>query len=534
MHWLLLTAVLAPVGAAAAGVLAEILTGGRPGPASRALAVGAGVALAAAVGLAAAVAAAGPVAVGLPGSALPVLEADRLGVVLLLLVTGVGTVVAAFARRYLQGDPAATRHALGAGLLLSASAALATAATLVSLAAAWSGAGLALCLLLGCARGVAGTRSAVVRTAATTAVGDLALWTAVGVLVLDGGDRRLTDLAPAAAGLGTGAGAAVACLLVVAALARSAQLPLGRWLPATVAAPTPVSALLHAGVVNAGGVLMVRTAPVVGASGWATHLALAAGATTAVVMTLAMLARPDVKGALAASTAGQMGLMVAACALGWWAAAVVHLVAHGAFKATLFLASGSAVQAAGRAAAAPRPVRAAPAGTPLVAAALAAGATALAVAVVPGHASGASGVVLAVLAWATGAALARGWLRRVPTPRGVAAAAAALLALVPAHLLVTTSVAAFLAPALPAAPAAAPSALLLLVPAAAAVLLTAVLSGRVPARLRSWQVPLHARALAAGSPSPSPVRTAARRRSPGRPPVLVPAPPVPSSLGARP
>ena len=133
-------------------------------------------------------------------------------------------------------------------------------------------------------------------------------------------------------------------LVVVAALSRSAQFPFHRWLPATLAAPTPVSALLHAGVVNAGGILLIRLAPL-SRREVAQALTIAAGAATMVYGATIMLVKPDVKGALAHSTTAQMGFMILTCGLGLWAAAVIHLVAHGFYKSTLFLSSGSAVAA---------------------------------------------------------------------------------------------------------------------------------------------------------------------------------------------
>ena len=131
-------------------------------------------------------------------------------------------------------------------------------------------------------------------------------------------------------------------LVVLAALSRSAQVPFHRWLPATLAAPTPVSALLHAGVVNAGGILIIRMAPLA-TDDLARALTIVAGAATMAYGAAVMIVKPDVKGALAHSTTAQMGFMILTCGLGLWAAAVIHLVAHGFYKATLFLSSGSAV-----------------------------------------------------------------------------------------------------------------------------------------------------------------------------------------------
>ncbi|MBA2349286.1 MAG: sodium:proton antiporter, partial [Solirubrobacterales bacterium] len=307
-----------------------------------------GVAFLLGVLLAAAVLADGPVSAVFEradGRAVGGLYADRLSAVLVLLVCAVSGVVQAFAQRYLRADPRAGRFFAATGLLTAATLALVTSATLIGLAIAWSLAGLALLALLGLYAELPAAREGVRRTARAFALGDLALWAAVVVALFTWGNLDLRSLGAQLPRIADDelALAVVACGLVIAALARSAQLPFGRWLPATLAAPTPVSALLHAGVVNAGGVLLVRLAPLFGASQVATHLAFAAGAATALYGTSLMLVKPDVKGGLAHSTMGQMGFMIMVCGLGAFAAVIFHLVAHGMYKATLFLGSGAAV-----------------------------------------------------------------------------------------------------------------------------------------------------------------------------------------------
>jgi NADH:ubiquinone oxidoreductase subunit 5 (subunit L)/multisubunit Na+/H+ antiporter MnhA subunit len=461
------------------------------------------------------------------GSAAAGLVADRLGVVLLLLTTGVSAVVQGFARRYLRGDPRAARFSAATGLLTAATAAAVTAVTLVGLALAWTVAGTALCLLLGVHRESAAARAGVRRTARAFLVGDAALWVAVAVVVIGWGDLDLRQ--PVPADLPAGVAAVVACLVVVAALARSAQVPFHGWLPVTLAAPTPVSALLHAGVVNAGGVLLVRTGPLVGSAAPAMHLAFAAGAVTAVYGTVLMLTRPDVKGALAHSTVAQMGFMVMACGLGWYAAAVVHLVAHGLYKATLFLGSGSAVHRHVRhLRAAPRPPLTPTARSALAAGAVVAPAAVLAVtaALLPGAVGKPGTAPLLVFAWATAAWVGWGWLRRRPTPAGAAVALAALAALLPAYVLLVDALTAFLGPLPPAPAAAAPALLVPVVLVMAAVAAVRLL----PAHplLAGLHRALYVRALVDAHPA-VPRRAPAAPRSRPVPPVLVPA-----SEGARP
>jgi len=107
--------------------------------------------------------------------------------------------------------------------------------------------------------------------------------------------------------------------------------------------PTPVSALMHAGIVNAGGFLFNRFAPVFIHAPDALHLAFLVGLVTALIGSALMLTQNDIKKSLGYSTMGQMGFMIMECGLGAFSLAVYHLIAHGLFKATLFLGSGSVI-----------------------------------------------------------------------------------------------------------------------------------------------------------------------------------------------
>ena len=346
------------------------------------------------------------------------LFANRITGVLLLLVCGVSCIVQAFARGYLHGDMRVRRFYALTGLLTAATLATVSAATLVGLGVAWTLAGVSLCLLLDMYRGLPAARQGTRRTAIAFAIGDGALWAAIVVALVNWGDLDLRHLGEQARTL-SGNQALVgvfSCLVLVAALARSAQLPLQRWLPATLAAPTPVSALLHAGVINAGGILLVRLSGLFGTSHVASTLAFCLGAATVVYGTVLMLAKPDIKGALAHSTIGQMGFMIMTCGLGAFAAAVFHLVAHGMYKASLFLGSGAAVHRHVRhTKAPPRPIasQAEAAMTALFAGAFAGAAVLSAAAVLHPHVGGRSGSgALLVFAWATAAAATWGILRR--------------------------------------------------------------------------------------------------------------------------
>lgn len=353
------------------------------------------------------------------------LSADPLAVVLLLLVFGVSAIVQTFALRYLAGDPRATWFTGGAGLLTGAAAGMVTAGTLIGLAVFWTATGVALCLLLAMYRDLPAARDGVRRTVTAFVIGDLALWAAVGLATAAWGRIDLT--AARAGQFGGPLLPLLACLVVVAALSRSAQIPFHRWLPATLAAPTPVSALLHAGVVNAGGILLIKTSFVFASSALATHIAFFAGAATAVYGTALMLSKPDVKGALAQSTTGQMGFMIMTCGLGAWVATLFHLLAHSMYKASLFLGSGSALSSESRRLRAPGP---AAGGMPRAGRAIVS-----VLAPVPPLAGFAillypdpnpTSAALLAFAWATFAWITDGWLARSPGAKGLAGAASAL------------------------------------------------------------------------------------------------------------
>ncbi len=385
------------------------------------------------------------------GEAVLGLVADRVTSVLLLLVLGVSAVVQAFAGRYLGGDVRAGRFFNGANLLTFSTALMVTSVTFIGLAIAWTVAGISVVLLLAMYSGFEAAREGVRRAVRIFVIGDVAIWAAVILATIEWGSLDLRTLGQSGPEL---AGASmlvpVACLLVVAAMARSAQLPLQSWLPATLAVPTPVSALLHAGVVNAGGILLVRLSPVFGASSEATHLAFFAGAATTVYGTALMLSKTDVKGALAHSTMGQMGFMIMTCGLGAYAAAVFHLFAHGMYKATLFLGSGAAVHSKVRHAKAPPVGTATPAAKAfsiaLAAAVPAAVLLIFAELLYPDRSSGANALLL--FAWATGAWILYGWGRRHASVVGALSGAGLVTLAAGAYVLLLSSVSEFMAPAL--------------------------------------------------------------------------------------
>ncbi|MFB6283099.1 MAG: proton-conducting transporter membrane subunit [Halobacteria archaeon] len=131
--------------------------------------------------------------------------------------------------------------------------------------------------------------------------------------------------------------------ILLAAMIQSALVPFHSWLMASMTAPTPASALMHAGFVNAGGILLVRFAPVVNFEPGFMLVVVLAGASSALLGKLMKTVQTDVKGMLGCSTVGQMGFMIMQAGLGFFAAAITHLILHGFYKAYQFLSSGSNV-----------------------------------------------------------------------------------------------------------------------------------------------------------------------------------------------
>lgn len=147
-------------------------------------------------------------------------------------------------------------------------------------------------------------------------------------------------------GMDIDAATALTLLMFIGAMGKSAQFPLHLWLPSSLFAPTPVHGLLHAGIINAGGFMINRMAPIFGMSSTTLHVAFMIGTMTAVLGASMMLVQNDIKKTLGLSTIGQMGYMIMECGLGAFSLAVFHLIAHGLFKATVFLNCGNVIQKA--------------------------------------------------------------------------------------------------------------------------------------------------------------------------------------------
>lgn len=269
--------------------------------------------------------------------------ADGLALTIVLLTLFVAAVVSTFALRYMRADPHRLGFSIRIALLVASVLGFVLAGNLITLALAWCASGVLLARLIGHDGDRAEARAAARRAARTFALGDAALLAALALLGLHAGSLRLDAVLAAAPTLPAGVAATAALLLLIAAVVRCGLPPFSTWLLASMTAPTPVSALMHAGMVNAGGFLLLRFAPLFEAAPEMRAAAVAVGLVAALYGIGVSSVRPDIKRSLAGSTVSQMGFMIMSCGLGAYAAALWHIVAHGLFKAWLFLGSGATV-----------------------------------------------------------------------------------------------------------------------------------------------------------------------------------------------
>ncbi len=270
---------------------------------------------------------------------------DVLSVIMLLLVAFVGWVVVRYARVYLDGEPGQSNFTCWLLATVAAVLLLVQSGNLVQFVLAWIATSFFLHKLLLFYPGRAAAQRAARKKYITARLGDVALLVAAVFLATTYQTTDIaTILAAASEGVGgTGAVAATA-FIALAAILKSAQFPTHGWLTEVMETPTPVSALLHAGVINAGGFVLIRFADVILLSPLVMALLVMIGGFTALFGGLVMLTQPTVKASLAWSTVAQMGFMILQCGLALFPLALLHIVAHSLYKAHAFLSAGGAVQ----------------------------------------------------------------------------------------------------------------------------------------------------------------------------------------------
>jgi NAD(P)H-quinone oxidoreductase subunit 5 len=275
---------------------------------------------------------------------------DVLSAVIFLLVSFLGAIVTRYALNYLKGDAEQGHFLKWLCITIGAVLMLIVSSNLVMFTAAWVATSLSLNQLLTFYSDRPAALVAARKKFVISRLGDLCLIAAVILTYRVFGTWEFSVLFDRAEDFRTyGAGAQTTeltwlCLaLVGGAMLKSAQFPFHSWLPDTMETPTPVSALMHAGIINAGGFLIVRLSPLVTLSPVSLHILAAVGAFTAIFASLVMMTQASVKRMLAFSTIAQMGFMMLQCGLGAFSIAVLHIVAHSLYKAHTFLSSGSVV-----------------------------------------------------------------------------------------------------------------------------------------------------------------------------------------------
>jgi len=280
---------------------------------------------------------------------------DRLTAVMMVLITSVSTVIHVYSRRYLQGDPGYARFYTLLGLITFVILSLVSSPNLLMLFVFWQLLSWTLYLILAFNYSHPPAYHNAFKTFVVHRFGDVSFLVGILLTYKYFGTLEFSELFQRASeqsktfaifegtSLEVSAVAVIALLIFVGAMAKSAQFPLHVWLPDTMDSPTPVSALMHAGIVNAGGFLLNRLAPFYSLSSNTLHVVFIVGALTVVLGASMMLVQNDIKKTLGFSTMGQMGYMIMECGLGAFALAIFHLIAHGLFKATLFLSAGNVI-----------------------------------------------------------------------------------------------------------------------------------------------------------------------------------------------
>ncbi len=273
---------------------------------------------------------------------------DPLSICFVLLITGVGSLIHIFAIGYMSHDPERRRFFAYMNLFLAAMLLLVLADNYLGLYAGWEGVGLASYLLIGFWQYRPPAATAAKKAFIANRVGDAGLSLAIMLMFAQFGTVSFAGpggsvfLAVSHASPGTIT--AIGLLLLLGACGKSAQLPLQSWLLDAMEGPTPVSALIHAAtMVTAGVYLIVRSNPIFNLTPDAQLAVAIVGAATLLFGAVIGCAKDDIKKALAGSTMSQIGYMMLAAGLGpaGYVFAIAHLLAHGFFKAGLFLGAGS-------------------------------------------------------------------------------------------------------------------------------------------------------------------------------------------------
>jgi NADH-quinone oxidoreductase subunit L len=273
---------------------------------------------------------------------------DRLSAVMVLIVTGVGSLIHIYSTGYMHDDESYARFFAYLNLFLFFMLLLVLGRSLLVLFVGWEGVGLASYLLIGFwfedpEKAAAGKKAFI-----TNRVGDAGFLLGMFLLFFACGTLDMDRInATFAQGVPAGVTASlIGVLLFIGATGKSAQIPLHVWLPDAMAGPTPVSALIHAAtMVTAGVYLVARMSGIYVHAEFASSVVATIGVLTAFFAATIALVQTDIKRVLAYSTVSQLGFMFLAAGVGAYGVAIFHVVTHAFFKACLFLGAGSVIHA---------------------------------------------------------------------------------------------------------------------------------------------------------------------------------------------
>jgi len=276
-------------------------------------------------------------------------QVDQLSAVMMLVVTGVGSLIHLFSVGYMKEDPGYARYFAYLNLFIVFMLVLVLGSSFPVMFIGWEGVGLCSYLLIGFWFNDKVNADAGKKAFIMNRIGDFGfmiamflIWDSLGTLTFTGMVERAPAILPAGGAIVT----AITLFLFLGCTGKSAQIPLYTWLPDAMAGPTPVSALIHAAtMVTAGVYLVARTNLLFALAPLSSTIVAGIGALTALFAATIALRQYDIKKVLAYSTVSQLGYMFLAVGTGAYASGIFHLVTHAFFKALLFLGAGSVIYA---------------------------------------------------------------------------------------------------------------------------------------------------------------------------------------------
>jgi NADH-quinone oxidoreductase subunit L len=273
---------------------------------------------------------------------------DPLSSWFLLIITGIGFLIHVYSTGYMHDDEGFSRFFTYLNLFIVFMLLLVMGNNYLITFVGWEGVGLCSYLLIGYWYKNTAYNDAAKKAFIMNRIGDLGFLLGIILIFINFGSITYTDIFDKAGTIGTGTVTAIAILLFIGAVGKSAQLPLYTWLPDAMAGPTPVSALIHAATMVTAGIFMIARSNIFySISSVASEIVAVVGVVTALFAATIGLLQNDIKKILAYSTVSQLGLMFLGLGVGAYSSAVFHVTTHAFFKALLFLGAGSVIHAMG-------------------------------------------------------------------------------------------------------------------------------------------------------------------------------------------